>query len=190
MTPDRAPWRLFVVAYPPPEIALAYLDAAAALDLPPGRFTPPEQVHLTLHFIGPIPAREVERVAESVGLAASGVTPCTATPLHLRTLPERGDPRLLALELAPSPSVAELHARLARRLARPSKGAKPYLPHLTLFRFQPGAGSPTLDQGVSLPGFAVDRIRLVRSVLHAAGAEHREVGAWPLEGGRGGRVAE
>lgn len=190
MTPDRAPWRLFVAAYRPPKIALAYLDAAAALDLPPGQATPPDQVHLTLHFIGPLPPREVERVVESVALATSGIGPCTASPLRLRTLPDRGDPRLVALELAPSPPIAELHARLARRLARPSKGTKAYLPHLTLFRFQPGTRGPSLDQGVNLPGFSVDRIRLMRSVLHVSGAEHREVGAWPLEGGRGGQVAE
>ena len=177
-------------AYPPPEVARAYLDAAAALGLPPGRATPPDQVHLTLHFVGPVPPREVERVVESVALATSGVGPCAVTPLRLRTLPDRGDPRLVALELAPSPPIAELHARLARRLARPSKGAKAYLPHLTLIRFQPGTRGPALDQGVNLPGFTVDRIRLMRSVLHVSGAEHREVGAWALEGGGGGRVAE
>ncbi|MEZ6317648.1 MAG: RNA 2',3'-cyclic phosphodiesterase [Phycisphaerales bacterium] len=183
MTSAHAPHRLFVAAHPPIEVARDYLRALERVDLAEHRATAPEQAHLTLHFIGPVDPRGVDAIAESVSLACAGIAPFDLTPARLVTMPARGEPRLVALDLAPHPSAAELHTRLVRRLARSPKGnpGRDYRPHLTLCRFTRPARPSRVDAPVELPAFRVDRVSLVRSVLRPDGAEHREVGAWALE---------
>ena len=49
---DASTLRLFVAVYPPAGVADALLRAAETLDLPDRRLLPPEQVHLTVQFVG------------------------------------------------------------------------------------------------------------------------------------------
>lgn len=185
MSGPRPTWRLFVAAHPPIEAVTAYLRALDAVDWPEHRPTPPGQVHLTLHFVGPVDARAVDEIADSVAHACAGVGAFELTPARLITLPERGVPRLAALECEPCPAASELHARLVRRLARSPKDrpGRDYRPHLTLCRFARGERPPRVDRPAEgLPAFRVGRVELVRSVLRPEGAEHRAVGEWALRG--------
>jgi len=168
--------RLFVAAYPPVEVAAAALDAIAALHLPPHRLTPAEQVHLTLQFIGDTPAKQLDETLESVRRAASGVGAFTLAPRQYLALPQRGRPRLIALETDAPAQVVELHRRLAHRLARTPRrdAADRFLPHLTLARFRPGPAR-RIEAPAELPVFSVGRVVVMRSVLRPEGAEHRGV---------------
>jgi 2'-5' RNA ligase len=175
--------RLFVAIYPPPEIAAAALDAIAAMELPPHRLTPAEQAHVTLQFIGDTPAKELDATLESVRRAASGIGAFALAPQRYITLPDRGRPRLIALETDAPARVVELHRRLAHRLAQSPRRdpADRFLPHLTLARFRPGPAR-RIEAPAELPGFSVERVRVMRSVLRSEGAEHREVGWVVLAG--------
>ena len=83
--------RLFVAIHPPAERSQAMLTALKNPgDLPPFRATPPDQVHMTLQFIGDTPAKDLENTIESVRRSASGLAAFDLTPLRLITLPERG----------------------------------------------------------------------------------------------------
>jgi 2'-5' RNA ligase len=174
--------RLFVAAYPPVATARAALAAIGRLDLAPHRPTPLEQIHLTLCFIGDIPARDLDAVRESVERSAAGLPAFTLTPRRLITLPHRGRPRLVALETDTQPTLLELVRRLAKRLARRvrEEPTDRFLPHLTLCRFTHSADPRPLDEPVDLPAFTIERIALMRSVLLPAGAEHRTVMQTPL----------
>lgn len=178
--------RLFVALYPPPDVAQAMLallsDAEhAAGPLPTHRATPVSQVHMTLQFIGERREQDVDDVIESVRRSASGIGSFTLTPTRLITLPEQGPPRLIALQTDAPPPLLELQRRLATRLARKTRkqAGDRFVPHFTLARFTEDATGlgPNVPMDASPNAGAVDvgEIVLMRSVLHAAGAEHREV---------------
>lgn len=177
MPRPSGPLRLFVAAHPPEADRRRLLDALAPLPLARHRPTPPEQVHLTLQFIGNVPPRDLDGVTESVRRATAGIGPFTLTPLRLITLPENGPPRLVAAVTDAPPQLFELHRRLAHRLARNPRrdAADRYLPHLTLCRFAGDAAAARFDEPLSAPPFPIGHIALMRSVLLPAGSEHREV---------------
>jgi RNA 2',3'-cyclic 3'-phosphodiesterase len=179
--PERsASVRLFVAVHPPEEVRRAYLDSLKLLDPPPDprhRATAPEKVHLTLQFVGHVLEREMPEIIESVGRSAAGVGGFRLTPLKLVTFPERGTPRLIAVELDAPAGLMEVRRRLVQRLAREARREDPerFRPHMTLLRFAGDARPERVEQTVTLPGFDVSEIVLFRSVLRPGGAVHSEV---------------
>src|SRR5689334_14963030 len=95
--------RLFVAAYPPSSVVEQLLGLVA--DVPGLRVTAPEQLHLTLQFIGDTLPRELEDVTESVRRAAAGLGTAAVSVQRLITLPERGRPRLIAAEFSAHPTL-------------------------------------------------------------------------------------
>lgn len=179
--------RLFVAAYPPPDFAEQLVAATAKLADQPGwprqRTLTPDTVHLTLQFVGETDPRQVDVVAESVAHACAGLRAVATAVERLIVLPEHGPARLIAAECASPRGLTELHARLARRLARNprSRSAEGFLPHMTLARFVAPAqtemvrnGMPTLPASVSTP-FTIAEVRLMRSVLKPHGAVHTPI---------------
>ncbi|MCC6968872.1 MAG: RNA 2',3'-cyclic phosphodiesterase [Phycisphaerales bacterium] len=183
------PFRLFIAAYPPPEVAAALVDAACGLGLSSLKPSSPEQVHITLLFIGDTDERQLDEAAESMHRAASGVRAMSLSVDRLIALPERGDARLIAADASAPPVLIELQKRLAQRLVRTRpKREREFRPHLTLGRF-PGSGVRLRERAwpVAKLIFEVADIRLMASVLKAAGAEHREVARSKLESPSGDR---
>jgi len=182
--------RLFVAAYPTPELSALLHHQLSRLDLPPHRKIATEQVHLTLHFVGETPEREVDRVIESVEKATRGLSPCTLDVLGLLTLPQRGRARLVAAEVSKSGSLPELQRRLVQRLARkPRPGSSDrYLPHMTLCRFRsptryelsPGASAIEGPGDAAAPDFSLCEVVVVRSLLRPTGAEHAPIARYKL----------
>lgn len=169
------PLRLFVAAYPPADIASAMLGACRALELPAHRLVPPEQVHLTLHFVGDTPAAELDEVEESVRRSVAGLEPFFMRVVGVRRLPERGPARLVAAEAQSHPTLNEIHRRLVHRLALKPRGRERFLPHFTLARFAGGGAHAAVGGPAGPWEFELSDVVLVRSVLHPSGAEHEEV---------------
>lgn len=183
------PLRLFIAAYPPPEVAAELVSAACSLALPSLKPTPPDQIHITLLFIGDTDERQLGDVTESMNRAASGVRAMQLSIERLIGLPERGDCRLVAAEASAPPLLVELQKRLAQRLVRAKpRRERDFLPHLTLGRF-PGSGTGLRERAWPLRRveFLVADIRLMASVLKPAGAEHRELARCKLEASEIGR---
>lgn len=141
-----------------------------------------EQVHLTLQFIGGVPERDLEGVIESVERSAAGLPAFTLTPVGLVTFPERGTPRLIALELDAPATLLEIRRRLVQRLAHRPRRENPdrFTPHMTLTRFKPDAHPKRVRQAVELPGFAVSEVVLFRSKLKPTGAVYSRAAAATL----------
>lgn len=182
MARPRANLRMFVAAYPPQLLVASWLASLDALNLPAHKRTPADQVHMTLQFIGDVPAKEVDAVAESVERAAAGLEAFELRAAGLVTLPERGPARLIALETDAPATLLELHRRLVTRLA---KEARPphkerFRPHLTLCRFRSPQHRFRINREQAPAAFAVDQIRLMRSELGHEGAQHHEVAAFAL----------
>jgi RNA 2',3'-cyclic 3'-phosphodiesterase len=184
--------RLFIAIYPPLEVARQFLADLALLDLPPHRPTPVEQVHLTVHFVGPVPQRRAHQIAETMRRAARGIASFDLTPQRFLSLPQSGPPpRLVAVETDAPASLLELHRRLVQRLAR-SPRHKPsdrFTPHFTLCRFERGrsasgdARPQAIDIAIDTPPFRVEAALLMKSDLHPDGARHTEVARATLADG-------
>lgn len=182
MSGRRPVMRLFVALYPPAEAATAMLELLQGVELPEHREVPAEQVHMTLQFIGDTDERQLGEVMESVERAAAGVRSLELTPRELMCLPERGDPRLVAVETDAPAGLMEIQRRLAAKLARNPRDKQRFLPHMTLCRFRNGARVWRVERrALEMEPFAVREIRLMESVLKPGGAEHREVGRAGLE---------
>jgi len=176
--------RLFIAVYPPPATARVLLEALAGMDLPPHRLVPPEQVHLTLQFIGDAPPSSLAAIIETVRRAAGGVGGFLMTPQRLITLPQRRPPRLVAVETDRHAALLELQRRLAARLSRSAR-RRPgdrFRPHLTLCRFDAPTVTPALDAPLDVAPFAVEAIALVQSTLRSDGAQHKTVEVVALAG--------
>ena len=106
-------------------------DAASAL-----RWTPAENVHLTLHFIGAFDASRLPSLFDAIG-APLPVAPFDVALGRLGVFPPRGPLRTLWMGIdAGLEALVRMHEELGRRLAGagvPTE-ARPFTPHLTLAR--------------------------------------------------------
>jgi 2'-5' RNA ligase len=188
--------RLFV-ALDLPEDARDGIVAWGGRELsdPALRPVPRESLHITLAFLGYMPEREIEPLAEIVsGLGAPAPLIRLGDPIA-RPSPKR--PRLFALP-ADSPDTVALQGDLeeqlvARRLYKPEK--RPFWPHVTVARVKPeGRGSKrprrierqpqTLSPKLLSPVLGV-RLTLYRSELQPRGAHYTPLAQVELsEGGR------
>lgn len=182
---SRGTLRLFVAAYPPPEIADRLLGLLRSKTLPVHRPVPAAQVHLTLHFIGDTSERELNSVRESVARSAAGLPAFDLAVSGLATLPERGEARLVAAVADLHPTALELHRRLVRRLARTPRPGERFTPHLTLCRFNPPVRGLRISEPFPPLSWRIAAVRLVRSVLKPGGAEHAAVGEFALDSAGG-----
>ncbi|MCX7643737.1 MAG: RNA 2',3'-cyclic phosphodiesterase [Rhodobacteraceae bacterium] len=154
--------------------------------LPLPRRLPPENLHLTLAFLGEIP----EPVAEEAHLSFAAIR---AEPfaLELRGLGlfGGGKPRLAYAGVAPEPRLDRLQAKVeaaARRAGAPVE-ARRFVPHVTLARFRPGEVEPArLEHAILAVGnfaagpFPVESFALFRSRLGRGGSHYEELARYPL----------
>ena len=167
--------RLFVAIDPPAEIRqqLAFLCCG----LPDARWTPPEQLHLTLCFIGEVSGTAFLDIKEALG-------EIKAPPLDLRLqgvgfFPFRGQLRVVWAGLEKSEPLLALQRKITTRLFQ--LGLEPenrkFSPHITLARLHqtPPArvGRYLQEHGLFASAeFAVHAFSLYSSVLGRNGATH------------------
>jgi 2'-5' RNA ligase len=180
--------RAFVAIRPPESVAGTLIAAQAGL--PAGRPVPPENLHLTLAFLGEHPAP----VIEDAHYALAQIR-CPAFELRLDGLAliGGGKPRVLCAEVAPSPALAALRrsVRQAARGAGVALGRETYRPHVTLARMGSGldfddaqrlrdftAGRAAFRAGP----FEVTGFALVRSRLGRGGPAYEDLAEYPLNG--------
>lgn len=171
--------RLFLAAYPPLGVVQGLQSRASGLPLPEHKAVPPEQVHLTLLFMGDRSSASLPDIESSIAASCKGIRACVVRPRRLLSLPDKGPARLVTVETDTPPSLLELHKRLANRLADRTRRGNPFLPHLTLLRF-PGMGVDvrvnedlaTPEQDATTFQFEVGSVCLVKSTLHPKGSRH------------------
>ena len=174
--------RLFVAAYPPMETALALSRALPQELLPFVRNTAPEQIHLTLLFLGKVMPKELEAVTESIDRSCAGQGAFQLSFEKLTVLPRQRPKRIVVATTNVPSALLEIRSRLTRRLSRQSR-ERPndrFLPHLTLARFQQPQAL-VLEEPLSLDPISISEIRLMRSQLMPGGAKHALVHACELE---------
>ncbi|MCI5140973.1 MAG: RNA 2',3'-cyclic phosphodiesterase [Candidatus Electrothrix sp. ATG1] len=168
--------RLFV-AIDMPEAVQERLGMIAC-GLPRARWTPPEQLHLTLHFIGEVNGAILRNIQETLNQVA-----LPALQIRLQgvgVFPLRGkSPHTLWIGVEKSEQLLDLHRQVGSALL--AAGCKleqrKYTPHITLARLK-NTPAQRLTEFIGshgslvLPGVPVNTFCLYRSVLSSKGAKH------------------
>jgi 2'-5' RNA ligase len=160
--------RLFCALQLPDE-TVARVVAWQSEHLRDGRIVPPENLHVTLAFLGSRPAEEVPAIMAELRAAAGGAGPIELRPEGYRETRSVG---MIVLEDVGGAATA-LADDLAERLeglGAYRREARPWLPHLTVLRFKKRAGlSPEVG---NIRSINVVRSALYRSVLGRGSAEN------------------
>lgn len=197
-TPDDSKVRSFI-AIPLPQEGIAVLEETVqGLDAEFGkcvRWVRPEGMHLTLKFMGDIPAALVERVLEALPQVTAGFSPFGLTIAGLGVFPNPRRPRVLwagvqgdletlsALQLAVDDAVGNLGL---------PKEMRAFSPHLTLGRVRREVSEVQLSKIgqvmadgklPSNPSWTADTVNLMRTELDLAGSRHYLVGSASIGGG-------
>jgi 2'-5' RNA ligase len=178
--------RLFVALNPPESIRQSL--AALGEPLPGVAWSRPEQIHLTLRFLGDVDTGLEERIVER--LAAIRVEPFLLPVEGLGTFPPKRPPRVVWAGVGSGhPRLYQLRQRLDDALL--AAGAvfdvETFHPHFTLARCRESAG-PALSQwlrshdGFEAPLFRASSFDLMSSRLLPEGAEHTLKRRFPLSG--------
>ncbi len=178
--------RAFVAVFPPPEVREALLGAAHELPVAGAvRWIRPENVHLTLKFLGDIPNGELlDRVGVALeavcgrhepfeaGTSAFGAFPSTGRARILWAGIDEGSDRLRALAEDVETSLEPLGF---------GREDRAYTPHLTLGRARTrpvvlgDAEAPS-----TVPSFTVRDAKLVQSVPGGAGVTYSTLATYLL----------
>lgn len=178
--------RTFVAIPLPAVVRNALAITAGGID--GARWVDPEQIHLTLAFLGEVPAGRgegrLDTVSDLVGAIASGRT----SPLELRLAAAEGgaiagrtrSPRVLWVRLAPSSALTALREQLVKALR--TQGLHPtnerFVPHVTVARLR-DANPADVTRWIhahaiwELPAFTAEGIGVYTSVLRPEGARHQ-----------------
>ena len=176
--------RLFVAIEIPDDIRAVFgvLIKELRIVQPQAKWVRPENLHLTLKFLG---NTEPEKL-QAVQTALSSIHSEQSVHLEFRGLgffPNEKKPRVFWAGLQVSSNLAELAARIDKAmhgLDFPLE-RRPFVPHLTLARFEPPGASPRLlNVGRlraldSFGSLTATEFHLIESKLKPAGAEYTTV---------------
>jgi 2'-5' RNA ligase len=164
------------------------------------RWARPENLHVTLHFLGNIERAIVPELVAAVGEETAGLAPFTAQVGGVRTFPPGKRPRVVVLDVGPEAALAELASAVERGVQRVGFEAeeRPFRPHLTLGRAKrarlgrakrarrapsfPDTSDLEASQGAS---FEVAESVLFQSELLRSGAHYAALERFPLKGEAG-----
>jgi len=153
--------------------------------LPGARWTPPEQTHLTLRFIGEVDGSVFRQIKDSLGDIRS--EPFILKPKGLGFFPPRRSPRVLWIGTEHCEPLLLLRNRVESNLVK--AGIRPegrkFSPHITIARLSEPSLPRTIQFLASHNMFEtaplqVDEIHLYSSHLTAKGAIHQIEASYQL----------
>lgn len=148
----------------------------------------PENIHLTLKFLGSTPESLVARIREALLPLVSSYEPFYITILSTGVFPSKKYPRIIWIGIVDSDILKELRDRIeiAMSLLGFQREDKKFHPHLTLGRVRAQRGMISLMEELDLfhdkqfGSFRVDQVKLMKSELKQKGAEYRCLHTIPL----------
>lgn len=175
--------RLFIAIDPPEQLRLSIKSICHGLPTDT-RWTPPEQFHLTLRFIGAVDDHLALLIKKA--LSDLSYSPFWLQIKGLGYFPPRRQPKILWAGVAINPDLEQLQGRIENRLVQ--LGLTPenrkFHPHLTIARLPPRLTPEILDSYLALHSqtsaapFRVESFHLYSSLLTRYGAEHHLEGTY------------
>ncbi|EAR20710.1 RNA 2',3'-cyclic phosphodiesterase [Nitrococcus mobilis] len=166
--------RLFLALWPDEGVRCAVARLARRL-VPDGRLVPPENLHVTLAFLGDVPGEAMPRV-RAIGANLVGAT----FALELDRIGCWPRPRISWIAPSHTPAVLGRLNRELRQVLRKAGFPVPsrrFAPHMTLAR----RSAPHAFHDVTPVVWPIERITLIRSHLERAGARYEILCEWPLQ---------
>jgi 2'-5' RNA ligase len=157
------------------------------------RWTPPDQFHLTLKFLGGVRRSQVEPLLGALSESIAPFGPLVLTASGLGAFPPRGKPRVLWAGVSDAAQQLPLLQR-AVELASAAFTAEPpvndFSGHITLARLSQFRGAANELKTVlagsgqrMFGGWTANHLALMQSELSSAGATHLLVAEIPLKRG-------
>ena len=178
--------RLFFALWPDREArdALGTLALAVAAQAH-GKSSRVENLHLTVVFLGDVPATRVDALRSIGARQAATAAPFALTFDRMGTF--RGTGIAWAGPSSTPPRLDELARRLGDALAADGFATerRPFHPHVTLARRCRKPGNATIASPIA---WHAARLVLNASDPGADGPRYREIDAWPLDGGVSGAL--
>lgn len=186
--------RLFVALEIPPSVRenlAAFLSELRTLSSSLGdkrpRWIRPQSLHVTLKFIGETPPGNLEKVTSALSEVRSG----QEIRLQLSGLgffPNDKLPRVFWVALTATPNLAGLAGAIDRSLGALgfAREKRPFVPHLTLARFEPPGLSEALRSKLlqnlrrEFGSFQARDFHLMESKLKPSGAEYTSLASFPF----------
>ena len=142
------------------------------------RWSPPDQYHITLRFIGDVDGDEISRYEEIISDITAPIARCI--PYGLDVLPSRQNPSVVIVGLERSDSLLAVYDELSAALEE--LGLEPegrrFRPHVTLARVHDGTSPEAVhaylrsQSADDLPSFQAKYVHLYESTLTQDGAIH------------------
>ena len=181
--------RLFVALELPSAVRenLAALLKALRAVSPQTRWVRPENLHLTLKFIGEVPETEFAVIRNALAAARSD-QPVALEFRGLGFFPNEKRPRVFWAGIEASPNLKTLAAEIDRateKLGIPRE-QRPFAPHLTLARFEPPELPEKLRSAIEenaareFGSFRTNQYQLIESKLKPSGAEYTTLESFPF----------
>ena len=156
------------------------------------RWTPPEQIHLTLKFLGEVPVNSLADIQAVLGPICGSHLSLQLAAATLGCFPNERDPRVLWVgltgDLGPLKTLVEQMEKQLSRWVAPE--VREFHPHLTIGRIK--LATPATRQALraamyahaadSFGSWRVNRVQLFQSELTPTGSRYTVLQAWPLGG--------
>ena len=170
--------RLFL-GFPLPVEAVSLLAAWQERELSGGRIVPPENLHVTLAFLGATPSDELGSIVDALHVSARVAEPPVLTASRYREtrsvgmlVADDGDARASRIAM-------DLFGRL-EGLGIYEREKRPWLAHVTVLRFRE---RPRLDPPLTALGpIRLSEAAVYHSVLRPTGAQYEVLESVPLGG--------
>lgn len=168
--------RLFFALWPSDHVRQSIVkQSSSIIQGVKGRVIRPENIHITLHFIGQA-NKEDEACFHEAAQSVSG-NPFTLNLDHYGSFARA---RVLWMGLRETPDkLIHLHDELGATLAACGYQCdkRPYNPHVTLMR---KCTKPVIKQHEFYVSWPVDKFVLVESIQNVSGVNYRVIGQYPL----------
>lgn len=193
----RASVRAFIALPLPDEVRDVLIEVRNRLEAESERnavrWVGPDNLHLTLKFLGATPEERLPAIAATLETAASSVRPPSLRLGPLGAFPSPNRPRVFWAGLEGDvQAIGSFYAELEQGLAKLDipPDARPFSPHITLGRAREGAPPPALQRlGVLLPElqppalvFNVREVVLFGSILRPGGPLYTRLAVSALGG--------
>ena len=178
--------RCFVALFPAKETRSLLLQKIESVgwDEDQINWTQPNNIHLTLDFLGAVDSSEIESLVARLTTQLQSIPPLTISLKRFSLLPRQNKPRHFVCGIRPNFSLMCLHQSVAlatKRYSQPQPD-RAYFPHVTLGRMAKGGAvhcPPWSGPEILWP---VDGCALMKSVITEKEAFYETVSSFDLLG--------
>jgi len=188
--------RAFIAINLPPQLRAKLAAVQQALQRAPGgqavRWTAAGQIHLTLRFLGNVPAESVAEIQATLPQACAGIAPFDLQAGGLGCFPNPRQPRIIWVGLTGElEALRHLQDQVERATAPWGEPeARQFHPHLTIGRVKPEQAKPARPLAEVLQArpaeplgtWRVQQVDLMQSRLAPGGAEYSLLNSLALTG--------